>query len=79
MAEQRTLGMIMAIFATVCYLYYTVWMLFTPLIDEDHSLQDYFPDRLLGVMGPTLIAYLLISIVLTSTGIILLTDVKCKQ
>ena len=78
MAEQRTLGLIMAIVVTIFYAYYTVWMLFTPLIDEDHSLQDYFPDRLFGVMGPTLLGYLLISIILTSTGIILLTDVKSK-
>ena len=68
----------MAIVVTIFYVYYTVWMLFTPLIDEDHSLQDYFPDRLFGVMGPTLLGYLLISIILTSTGIILLTDVKSK-
>ena len=78
MVEQRSLALIIAIVATTLYLYYTVWMLFTPLIDADHTLQNYFPDRLFGIMGPTLLGYLLISIIVSSTGLILLNDTKRK-
>ena len=78
MVEQRTLGQLLLVVSTTCYIYYTVWMLFTPLIDEDHSLQNYFPDRIYGVMVPTMLGYLLISIIITSSGIILLTDVQRK-
>ena len=38
MVEHRSLGLVIAIVATVLYVYYTVWMLLTPHIDEDHSL-----------------------------------------
>ena len=74
MVEQRALGLLMAVIATTLYLYYTVWMLMTPFIDADHSLQDYFPDRMYGVMGPTLFGYLLISVCFTTMGIVLVND-----
>ena len=51
-------------------------MLFMPIIDEDHALQNYFPDRMYGVMVPTLAGYFLISIFFTLAGFILIGDAK---
>ena len=72
MVEQKSIGLLIIIVASSLYLYYTIWILFTPLIDEDHIFQTYFPDRMYGIVIPTLAAYFLISMFLTITGLILI-------
>ena len=74
MVEQKTLGLILLVISTILYMYYTMWMLAMPIIDEDHEWQNYFPDRIYGVMIPTMCAYFLISCWLTSSGMILIQD-----
>ena len=74
MVEQKALGLVIVIVSTVLYIYYSIWMLFMPHMDEDHIFQTYFPDRIYGVMFPTLLAYVLISVTLTTTGMILIRD-----
>ena len=76
MVEQRTLGLIVVLISSFLYVYYTVWMLITPSIDEDHTIQGYFPDRMYGVLIPTLIGYLAIAGAMTIAGMILINDNK---
>jgi len=45
-----------------------------PMVDEDHPLQDYFPDRMIGIMFTTLLGYGQIAFMLTVAGIILVRD-----
>ena len=77
--EHRSLGLLLAIVWTGLYLYYTVWMLLSPWIDEGHDTLDYFPDRIYGIMWPTLAAYFLLSVVLTSSGLIFLKGGSSKE
>jgi len=76
MVSSRTIGAVSLVIILVCYAYYTVWILITPIVDSDHPLQNYFPDRTLGIMTTTLIGYCWISFTLTSAGIILVRDSK---
>ena len=67
----HTLGKTCLYSLTACYLYYTVWIMVMPLIDEDHAAHAYFLDRKLGLTVTTLLAYMLISLIFTMSGCIL--------
>ena len=64
---------------TACYLYYTVWIMVMPLIDEDHAAHNYFLDRKLGLTVTTLLAYMLISLIFTMSGCILVRGEAVSQ
>lgn len=74
MVSSRTIGAVSLVIIISLYAYYTVWILITPIVDSDHPLQNYFPDRMLGIMTTTLFGYCQIAFMLTSAGIILLRD-----
>ena len=74
MVEARTCGWIYLITLITIWTYYTVWMLVTPLIDEDQPIQSYFPNRESGLMITTAGAYFALAYFCTLTGIILLKD-----
>lgn len=72
MVEMHTLGQTLLYSLVAFYLYYTVWIMVMPLIDEDHAAHTYFPDRNIGLTVTTLLAYMLISLIFTMSGIILI-------
>jgi len=74
MVTSRTFGILTLTTALACYSYYTIWILVMPMVDEDHPLQDYFPDRMIGIMFTTLLGYGQIAFMLTVAGIILVRD-----
>lgn len=74
MVSSRTIGAISLVVILACWFYYTVWILITPIVDSDHPLQNYFPDRMMGIMTTTLLGYCQVAFMLTSAGIILVRD-----
>ena len=74
MVSSRQIGAVSLCAILLLYTYYTVWILVTPIVDSDHPLQNYFPDRMLGIMTTTLLGYGQIAFMLTSAGIILVRD-----
>ncbi|KAF2747629.1 dolichyl-phosphate mannosyltransferas-like protein polypeptide 2 [Sporormia fimetaria CBS 119925] len=48
----------MLIAATVVFLYYTVWTLFMPFVDEDHPLHSLFPPRVWAIRIPVILIIL---------------------
>ena len=65
---------------TVAYLYYSVWILLTPLIDQDHYVQRFFPvKREHALMFTTLLGYSQMAFFFTFAGIILIRDGKHNQ
>ena len=57
MVEARAFGKIYLTLIIVFWLYYTTWILITPLIDEDHPIQSYFFKREDGILITTAGAY----------------------
>ena len=74
MVSPRTIGSVSLVFVLALWAYYTVWILVTPIVDSDHPIQHWFPDRMLGIMTTTLLGYCQIAFMLTSAGIILVRD-----
>ena len=61
-------------FVVSVFVYYTFWMLITPIIDNNHPVQQYFPDRESGLLVTTFGAYMLLSFICTFAGVILIND-----
>ncbi|EON63194.1 dolichyl-phosphate mannosyltransferase polypeptide 2 [Coniosporium apollinis CBS 100218] len=48
----------MLILATAVFLYYTIWTLLMPFVDEDHPLQQLFPPRVWAIRLPVILILL---------------------
>ncbi|GAB6022010.1 hypothetical protein CHUAL_006162 [Chamberlinius hualienensis] len=48
----KSLGMMMVTFSIVFMLYYTLWVLATPFIDDGHFLMSLFPSRYYALTIP---------------------------
>ena len=79
MVDKRFVAIIVLILTWVFFAYYTVWILVTPLLDDDIWMQDYFPDRMYGIMPTSLLAYLILAYVFTFSGIALISADRNKS
>jgi len=50
--RDRTFGALALTFLTLAFVYYTVWALVTPLVDDGHPALNYFPKPELAVAIP---------------------------
>ena len=73
MGNKHAIAITVLIATWVLFAYYTVWILVTPMLDEDLWMQDYFPDRMYGIMPTSMLAYLILAYIFTFAGIALIT------
>jgi dolichyl-phosphate mannosyltransferase polypeptide 2 regulatory subunit len=76
MVESRTIGIIWCTSIVLFWIYYTVWIIISPSIDTNHSIQKYFPERKWGIVIPILLGLGFLSIALTMIGVALINDSK---
>ena len=76
MVESKTLGILWFTSVFIFWIYYTVWILFSPFIDDGHPIQKYFPERKWGIVIPILLGIGFLTIALTFIGIALINDSK---
>lgn len=72
--EASGFGVLYMAFAVSVWIYYTVWMLVTPIVDQSHPVQEWFPDRETGLLITSYGAYLLMGLLSTMAGLILVND-----
>ncbi|KXL49786.1 hypothetical protein M433DRAFT_158454 [Acidomyces richmondensis BFW] len=48
----------MLILASIVFLYYTIWTLLLPFVDESHPLQSLFPPRVWAIRIPVILLLL---------------------
>ncbi|OAL06156.1 dolichol phosphate-mannose biosynthesis regulatory [Phaeosphaeriaceae sp. SRC1lsM3a] len=54
----RLVGLSMLIAATSIFVYYTVWTLFMPFVDDDHFLHSFFLPREWAIRIPVILIIL---------------------
>ncbi|KAF2095637.1 dolichol phosphate-mannose biosynthesis regulatory [Rhizodiscina lignyota] len=54
----RLVGAMMLIVASAVFLYYTIWTLMMPFVDEDHPAHSLFPPRVWAIRIPVMIILL---------------------
>ena len=76
MVDRRKVAIAILTITWAFFAYYTIWLLVTPALDDDHWMQDYFPDRVYGMMPTSLLAYLILAYMFTFSGIAFITDTE---
>ena len=79
MVEAKVYGTIWMIAIIVSWVYYTVWIMVSPLIDNTHPIQDYFPERKWGIHIPIFIGVIFIVFALTFVGIALIKESRYDE
>ncbi|KAL2213255.1 dolichol phosphate-mannose biosynthesis regulatory [Sarocladium strictum] len=51
----KLVGLAMLVAATVVFLYYTIWTLLMPFVDDDHPLHSFFPPRVWAIRIPVIL------------------------
>ncbi|KAK7179291.1 hypothetical protein DPSP01_005713 [Paraphaeosphaeria sporulosa] len=59
----RLVGLSMLIAATTVFVYYTIWTLFMPFVDDDHILQSFFLPRVWAIRIPVILIVLATTVV----------------
>ena len=74
MVSQRAIGLVATIVLCVFYIYFTMWVMITPLIDSDQSIHNYFPHRKWAFIVPIYTGCVFLSLVFTFTGFTLIYE-----
>ncbi|TGZ84988.1 hypothetical protein EX30DRAFT_325907 [Ascodesmis nigricans] len=56
-------GLFMLLLATAVFVYYTIWTLFMPFVEEDHALHSLFPPRVWAIRIPVILILIGIGVV----------------
>mmetsp|Transcript_7754 Transcript_7754/g.32679 ORF Transcript_7754/g.32679 Transcript_7754/m.32679 type:complete len:88 (-) Transcript_7754:554-817(-) len=68
------LGLLILLTSVPLFGYYTAWTLITPFIDEDHFIQEYFPDRQIAVVVPIVLMIFIITTLLTFIALVMINS-----
>lgn len=74
----KIVGMATLIAATTIFLYYTLWTLLMPFVDDDHPLQSLFPPRVWAIRIPVILTLLGSSVVGTFLALVMIKSNKKK-
>ncbi|WPG98175.1 Hypothetical protein R9X50_00096100 [Acrodontium crateriforme] len=51
----QIVGLIMLVIASAVFLYYTIWTLLLPFVDDSHPVQSLFPPRVWAIRVPVIL------------------------
>ncbi|KAF2254423.1 dolichol phosphate-mannose biosynthesis regulatory [Trematosphaeria pertusa] len=74
----RLVGLSMLIAATAVFLYYTIWTLFMPFVDEDHPLHSFFPPRVWAIRIPVILVILFSTVVGSFLSVVMIRSNRKK-
>jgi dolichyl-phosphate mannosyltransferase polypeptide 2 regulatory subunit len=74
----RALGLLLLLFSSTLFAYYTFWVIITPFVDTDHFVHNYFPAREYAIIIPGLAGAALISFVLVFVGVVMVKSQHAK-
>lgn len=72
-------GLAMIIAATVVFLYYTIWTLFMPFVDENIELHNFFPPRVWAIRIPVIIILVGIAVVGSFLSMVMIKSGQKKK
>ncbi|KAF2270915.1 dolichol phosphate-mannose biosynthesis regulatory [Lojkania enalia] len=74
----RFVGLSMLIAASAVFLYYTIWTLFMPFVDEDHPLHSLFPPRVWAIRIPVILIILFTTVVGSFLSVVMIRSNRKK-
>ncbi|KAK3248339.1 hypothetical protein CYMTET_42190 [Cymbomonas tetramitiformis] len=77
--EDKLLGFLLLSASSTAFVYYTLWVIVTPFVEEEHYLQTWFPDRYYAIAIPAYLGLLLCVFVAGFIGHVMLKARKPKS
>ncbi|KEZ46893.1 hypothetical protein SAPIO_CDS0229 [Scedosporium apiospermum] len=74
----KLVGLAMLVAASVIFLYYTLWVLVMPFVDDDHVLQTLFPPRVWAIRIPVILILLGSAVVGSFIGMVMIRSNRKK-
>ena len=68
----------MLILASFVFLYYTVWTLLMPFVDDDHPLHSFFPPRVWAIRLPVILMLLGCAVVGSFLAVVMIRSNRRK-
>jgi dolichyl-phosphate mannosyltransferase polypeptide 2 regulatory subunit len=74
----KLVGLAMLVAATAVFLYYTIWTLLMPFVDDDHPLQNFFLARVWAIRIPVILLLVGSAVVGSFLGIVMIRSNRKK-
>ncbi|KAL6870002.1 Dolichol phosphate-mannose biosynthesis regulatory protein [Amphichorda felina] len=74
----KLVGLAMLVAASTVFLYYTIWTLLMPFVDDDHPLQNFFPPRVWAIRIPVILILLGSAVVGSFLGVVMIRSNRKK-
>ncbi|PUU76644.1 dolichol phosphate-mannose biosynthesis regulatory protein Dpm2 [Tuber borchii] len=71
-------GVMMLMVASIVFLYYSIWTLFMPFVDEGHQLHDLFPPRVWAIRIPVILILIGIAVVGSFLSVVMIRSGRKK-
>ncbi|KAI9493898.1 dolichol phosphate-mannose biosynthesis regulatory, partial [Zychaea mexicana] len=65
----KAAGAVAFLSAVAIFIYYTLWSLVMPFVDEDHPLQNYFPPWEYAIRIPLILLIVGLTVIFTFLGL----------
>mmetsp|Transcript_22804 Transcript_22804/g.44916 ORF Transcript_22804/g.44916 Transcript_22804/m.44916 type:complete len:83 (-) Transcript_22804:108-356(-) len=79
MASTKSIGVVLLLLSVSIFVYYTLWVVVVPLLDEDNPLQGYFLERTYAIRLPVTAGVLLFVALLIVVGQMMVMEARRRQ
>ncbi|CAG8679546.1 18192_t:CDS:2, partial [Acaulospora morrowiae] len=77
--QDKALGATLLLSSVALFLYYTIWALIMPFVDDGHPLHEYFPDRSYAIKIPVVILLVGLTVVFTFLSLVMIKSNSSKK
>ncbi|KAH7328558.1 dolichol phosphate-mannose biosynthesis regulatory [Stachybotrys elegans] len=74
----KLVGLTMLVAASVVFLYYSIWTLLMPFVDDGHPLHSFFPPRAWAIRIPVILVLLGSAVVGSFMGMVMIRSNRKK-
>ncbi|EGZ14088.1 hypothetical protein PHYSODRAFT_316945 [Phytophthora sojae] len=78
-ASDKAVGLVLLAISVVVFVYYSIWVLLTPFVDEDHIIQQFFLPYHYAITIPAVLLVLLFTGAATFIGMVMIKSQKKKK
>ncbi|KAF9930146.1 hypothetical protein FBU30_000814 [Linnemannia zychae] len=74
--QDKVVGAALLTFSTIVFVYYTLWAIVMPFVDESYFLHDYFPPREYAIRIPCVLLVFGLTVILTFLSMVMIKSKK---
>ncbi|GBB94601.1 hypothetical protein RclHR1_02390007 [Rhizophagus clarus] len=78
-SSDKAVGATLLLTSVALFLYYTIWALIMPFVDDGHPLHEYFPDRSYAIRIPVVLLLFGLTVVFTFLALVMIKSNGAKK